>query len=522
MNRWLALGVLLATGVALGLRCPRLDIRPMHNDEAVNAIKFGGLWEQRTYRYDPHEFHGPLLAYSTALLAKLSAAPGFNRFSEARLRAVTVLFGVGLILLLVLLRDALGDNAVIVAALLTAVSPAFVFYSRYYIHEMLLVFSTLLLIAAAWRYWRSRKIGWALLAGLGLGLMDATKETFVLNLISIVVALGCGWIWQRLFAAQGVLEPCRPINRLHIVAAVAVWLFVAILLFSSCFTNFRGIIDSVRTYGSWLNRAAGQSPHIYPWSFYFHRLLAFHERGGPFWSEAFIAVLAIVGAVAAFARHGVSGANAAFGRFLAIYTIVLAAAYSAISYKTPWCALGFWNGAILLGGMGGAVLLNVSKFQWARLAMRCALAVGMLQLAAQAWQASADEKLCASPRNPYVFAQTSPDLLQLVAKVEAITSAQPTGKATEIKVLAPENDYWPLPWYLRGYSHVLLGGAIPSDPYAPLMIVSSQFNARLDDNKTHLMVGIFEMRPSVFFELYVELNTWKNYLAKNPPRPERE
>src|SRR4051812_30048372 len=200
MNRWLALGVLVATGVALGLRCPRMGIRPMHNDEAVNAIKFGGLWEQRTYRYDPHEFHGPLLAYSTALVSKLSAARDFDRFSEERLRAVTVLFGVGLILLLLLLRDALGDNAAIVAALLTAVSPAFVFYSRYYIHEMLLVFSTLLLMAAGWRYWRSRKIGWALLAGLGLGLMHATKETFVLNLIAIVVALGCGRLWLRLFA----------------------------------------------------------------------------------------------------------------------------------------------------------------------------------------------------------------------------------------------------------------------------------------------------------------------------------
>jgi len=103
MNRWLALGVLVATGVALGLRCPRMGIRPMHNDEAVNAIKFGGLWEQRTYRYDPHEFHGPLLAYSTALLSKLSGAPDFNHFSEGRLRAVTVLFGVGLLLPLLLL-----------------------------------------------------------------------------------------------------------------------------------------------------------------------------------------------------------------------------------------------------------------------------------------------------------------------------------------------------------------------------------------------------------------------------------
>src|SRR5438309_10269799 len=138
MNRWLALGVLLATGVALGLRCPRLGIRPMHNDEAVNAIKFGQLWEHGTYKYDPHEFHGPSLSYFTAIFGRLTAAPDFNRFSEARLRAVTVFFGIALILPLLLVRDGLGTAGSVWAALFTAVSPAFVFYSRYYIHEMLL------------------------------------------------------------------------------------------------------------------------------------------------------------------------------------------------------------------------------------------------------------------------------------------------------------------------------------------------------------------------------------------------
>ena len=152
--------------------------------------------------------------------------------------------------------------------------------------------------------------------------------------------------------------------------------------------------------------------------------------------------------------------------------------------------------------------------------MRCALGLGALQLAGQAWQASADARFCASPRNPYVFAQTSPNVPQLISKIEAITSAQPTGKDTEIKILAPENDWWPLPWYLRGYRHVLLGDKIPADPYAPLMIVAKQFNAHLDDSKTHLMVEYFELRPGVFFELYVELNAWKAYLAKHPPRPE--
>src|SRR5271157_4236262 len=90
--------------LALGLRCPRLGQRPMHNDEAVNGIKFGQVWDARLarpelygpYRYDPREYHGPVLVYATAALAWLSRAPDLNRVSEARLRLVPLLAGLGL------------------------------------------------------------------------------------------------------------------------------------------------------------------------------------------------------------------------------------------------------------------------------------------------------------------------------------------------------------------------------------------------------------------------------------------
>src|SRR5436190_13924896 len=100
MNRRVIVGLLLVAGVAMALRCPRLDERPMHNDEAVNAIKFGQLWEKGSYQYDPNEHHGPTLYYATLALAKLTGAPDFSRFTEGRLRVLTVLFGLGLILLL--------------------------------------------------------------------------------------------------------------------------------------------------------------------------------------------------------------------------------------------------------------------------------------------------------------------------------------------------------------------------------------------------------------------------------------
>lgn len=52
------------------------------------------------------------------------------------------------------------------------------------------------------------------------------------------------------------------------------------------------------------------------------------------------------------------------------------------------------------------------------------------------------------------------------------------------------------------------------------MIVSAKLNAGLDENKTHVMVGYFQLRPQDFFELYVEVNLWRDYLARNPPKPD--
>src|SRR2546427_3393797 len=240
MNRWTTLSLLLVAGVGLALRCPRLDERPMHNDEAVNAMKFGELWEHGDYKYDPNEHHGPSLFYATLAVARLTSSPDFEHLTETKLRLITVLFGVGLIVLLPLLVDGLGQKGVIWAAVFTVVSPAFVFYSRYYIHEILLVFFTLMALGAGWRYWRSRKIGWALLLGASVGLMYATKETFIITVAAAGLALGLNQIWNRLLDASGWPFKAQPINWKHVAAALCVCLVAAFCLFSSFFTNAKG------------------------------------------------------------------------------------------------------------------------------------------------------------------------------------------------------------------------------------------------------------------------------------------
>src|SRR4051794_32833223 len=120
MSRRFILLLLLAFAVALALRCVRLNERPMHNDEGVNGVKFGDLWETGKYKYDPNEHHGPTLYYATVAVGKLSGAPDIDHFSDARLRFVTVLFGLGLVLLLPLLTDGISCQGVLWAALFTA------------------------------------------------------------------------------------------------------------------------------------------------------------------------------------------------------------------------------------------------------------------------------------------------------------------------------------------------------------------------------------------------------------------
>ncbi len=504
-----ALGWLCALVLALALRCPQLAKRPMHNDEAVNAVKFRALWEHSSYKYDPNEHHGPTLAYSTLVLNRLTGAPDFVHFTEVRFRVLTVLFGVGLILLLPLVKDALG-GASPWAALFIAVSPAMVFYSRDYIHEMLLVFFTFFAMACGWRYYRSRKIGWAALTGAAIGLMNATKETFIIALVTAGLALALNWVWSRWIDAGPRTMTKRRVSFLHVTIALVVWIAVAVALFSSFFSNAHGPVDSLKTYVPWVHRAEGLSPHVHPWNFYIHRLVFFHVDAGPVWSEGLILLLAIIGAVAASRRQQLAEANAGFARFLGFYSVAQAIAYSLIPYKTPWCLLGFWHGMILLAGIGAIVVLRSMKRQWPRIAVTALLLFGACHLSWQAWRASINHS--ADRGNPYAYAETSPDVLNLVSEVEAVAGAHASGTDMPVGVIASEGDYWPLPWYLRGFSRTGWWDDVPADALPPIVIVSSQLARSLDENTSYVMAGHFELRPGIFLRLYVQAELWHSYL----------
>ncbi|HPD46484.1 MAG TPA: phospholipid carrier-dependent glycosyltransferase, partial [Anaerohalosphaeraceae bacterium] len=142
----LALSVGLTTVGAAALRLPLLAQRPMHGDEAIHGEKFATLLEKGEYVYDPHEYHGPTLNYFTLISAWARGQHTYQAIDEWTVRLIPVAFGVGLVVLVFGVADGLGKGAALAAAALTSISHAMVFYSRYYIQEMLLVFFTFALV----------------------------------------------------------------------------------------------------------------------------------------------------------------------------------------------------------------------------------------------------------------------------------------------------------------------------------------------------------------------------------------
>jgi uncharacterized protein (TIGR03663 family) len=498
---------LLIVCAAVLFRVVRLDLRPMHHDEANQAVKFGDLLERGEYRYDPIEHHGPTLYYFSLPFAWIGSGKSFAALDEATLRLVPAVFGVGIILLFLLLRSAYSPSAIFFSGIFAAISPVMVFYSRFYIQETLLAFFLLGVIAASWRYHMNRSWGWALATGVFIGLMYATKETCVIAF----GALFAGLLLARIFTREPIGEK-PPLSHAFILIGSA--FLVAFLLFSSFFQNPKGIVDSVVSFGNYLGKAGDSGLHSYPWPYYL-KMLAFSRFGqGPIWSEALILILALVGCAAAFWPGSRDDSSPLFMRFVFFYTLILTAIYSIIPYKTPWNMLPFYIGIILLAGSGAAFLLEASKKPLIQILIFVILGVGLYQLGGQCYRANFVYP--ADPRNPYVYAQTSTDFLNLVQRVDDIARYHPDRKNMLIKVITHPDEAWPLPWYLRGYTRVGYwqkadeAGAVEDVPVVISSIdMTEKIHGKLQE--TH-QEEYFGLRPEVLLAVYIRNDLWEKFM----------
>ncbi len=516
--------LLAAAAVAMVFRVAQLEARPMHGDEANQAFKTGVLLEKGEYRYDPYEHHGPTLYYLTLIPIWLSGARDFAATSEWMYRIVPAVFGVGLVLLCWPMASGLGRGAALWAAVLSAVSHGLVYYSRYYIQETLFVFFIFAAIACGWWYCRRRSVAAALMAGVCVGLVHATKETCVVVFAAmagaVVLAWGMAWWRGEVVWRKNALPPGRHVAVFALAAAL-----VSVTLFTSFFTHWRGPLDSLLTYTAYFSRAEGAGSsaiHDKPWYYYLQLLAYTYRTAGPRWSEAPVLVLACAGLVFVWrGRSSPPSESAAkpaamdpvhLQRFLLFYAVLLTLAFSLIPYKTPWNMLAFYHAVILLAGLGAAALVRLMPRVWLRGGMVVLLLLPATFLARQS--CLGNFRYPADVRNPYVYAHTSTSLLRLVKRVEEIAAVHPDARDMQVNVIREGGDYWPLPWYLRAFPRVGYWTAIPDAADAPMIIASAPLQGHLAEAlEGRYFIEYHALRPGVLLHAYIRQDLWDRFIA---------
>jgi predicted membrane-bound mannosyltransferase len=403
----------------------------MHADEAILADKLGTFLASGTYPYDPHDYHGPVLAYLGWTSSHLAARTNYQALTETTIRLAPAIAGILLALSPLLFAPVIGWGSAVAAAAICAASPVLVYYSRYYIPEIPLALATALFLVSVVR-------GWWISAGLAAALMMATKETAVLALTAAALAYIAAYRSWRVPAV------------FFVALLVGIWVFFL--------PPWKwGLL--VRFVPAYLARA-GSAMHAHPLYRYLQWLSV---------TEALVLAFAVAGIVANWRRREPQL------RFLTLYALILLAIYSAIPYKTPWCAVSPIYALVVAGATG----------RW-----RVATAGAVICLATIAWLAAT--RYATDQRNPWAYAHTGPGVYTIRDRISGFP------RSTPIDVFSTEN-LWPLPWYLRQFPNQHWWREVPfAGPAAPIVLVSPALEPAL-------VRKLYEGPPPGERELYMNL-----------------
>lgn len=541
--------------VATLLRLYHLTLKPLHHDEGVNGFFLTRLVREGIYQYDPANYHGPSIYYfGLAATYRL----GLNTFA---IRLVTVVFGVATVLLALCLRRYIGSIGALAAAALIAISPGAVYLSRYFIHESLVVFFTfglivamlkyydgvareeensfagmvalsagvvlvgssliavyrpqtfrmallfiilgaIVVVQALWKYDGKRSI-YLLLAAISAGMLFASKETALVSVIVLGIALTTTSVYFRLrrkptvaskknkYAIameegwlQTAIEKLGGLSHIGIVVLVAfaVFVFINVLFYSSFFTNAKGVADSLQTFMIWAK--TGKQEHVHP--IYQHAYWLIQMEGS-------VVLLGLLGAFLA-----VVSVKNRFALFAAQWAFGLLAAYSIVPYKTPWLALNFIVPLAVISGYGVNELYSWGRDgeqRFVQIVLIAALALSGYQMIRLNFFHYDDEKFV------YVYGHTYREFLPMVDDINRI--AKQTGLNQEIGIAVLSPDYWPLPWYLNDYKRIgYFGKVAPTTNELVIINTTQEVDIGTALEGRYRRVNSYPLRPGVMLVLY--------------------
>ncbi|HEY0406966.1 MAG TPA: glycosyltransferase family 39 protein, partial [Pyrinomonadaceae bacterium] len=424
-------------------------------------------------------------------------------------------------------REGLGLIVVACAVVLVLSALGAVYQPSYHrLKLILLINSFIALLTMLWLYDGARAT-YLILAAISAALLFATKETAVISAGVLLIAVVSATVymnirrpvvveskkkkkqqqWRQSKARRGGGRWRQSLERFggpaHIallsLAALALFATVAVIFYSSFFTNAKGVSDAFETFNIWTK--TGMKDHTSPWhEFRYAKWLAAEESPLVFLGGAGI----LVALWRASSRVVVA---------LALWALGIVAAYSLIPYKTPWLMLSFIAPLAIIGGYAVETFYQLSRDTFER------LLVPVIAIASLALAATQTVKLnfihYDDEQYVYVYAHTVRGFLPLVNDINQLAERAGTGALTGITVTS--RDYWPLPWYLRDYQKVGYFGQL-TRPIEPLIICSEQQETELKNlygiEDDYRRINSYPLRPGVTLVLYARRN-----LPDGAPRP---
>ncbi len=414
---WIGLVVFAAV-----LRLAALGVRPPHHDEAVHAHFVDVMLSGGGYHYDP-TYHGPLLFYVTALVFAILGE------GLTTLRLYPALAGIALVALPLLLRRRLGPRAAWWTGLVLALSPSFLYYSRFARNDVPVSLFTaaalVFLLRAVDGSWR-----WLPWVGVAAALHLAAKETFYVNVPLIAVGAAAvavrGGVGRSVRAAAAWLR-----ERMAPAATAVAWFFIIVLVAYTFFLVHPG--DALFPYKAvsyWhgqhtVQRVGG------PWAYHLPRLALY---------EFLIVGTALLRVARRWRRLQ------ALEVFCATWGLAALVMYAYLGEKVPWLEVHQLLPFVPLAGLElGRVFSPEGR--------RTARALAGVALAATAWSSVAVAYLyptiTTTDRHAelLVFVQTTPEAGALAEHGREVAAAAPTDHP--VIAVAGEAS-WPLSWQWRG------------------------------------------------------------------------
>jgi uncharacterized protein (TIGR03663 family) len=413
----------LIVGFAALLRFFFLGIKPPHFDEGINGWFVDQMVKNRFYRYDPTNYHGPLHFYVLFLSQTL-----FGRNLWA-LRLPVVLISTACVWLTLKFEPFFGRNVVRLAALAMALSPGFVFYGRYSIHEVWLVLFSMLFILGLLGLWKFGTPRYLWCAGMGITGMILTKETYIIHIVCAAIAVGVCYLFNRFRPVPDARPARQSWDYLDLAFVAGTGIAAIVFFYSGTFFHWSGVKGLYQAYSAWFATGSEGHGHEKPW-FYWLKLMAQYE------------IPALAGLALCLLFDSFKNVSL---RYLAIYGVGTLMAYSIVKYKTPWCIISIiWPFLFIFAA--GLYLILKKRRSLSYVIAGVILAESFLHCI---WL---NFFRCTTDTEPYVYVQTYNDIFKLTRPVLELARRNPVYYQVVGHMIRTSS--YPLPWIFGDFTHI--------------------------------------------------------------------